>query len=184
MWSWRDERNVKNNSNMKCSKEISNRLKIARQRAGFRSARAFAMAHKIPYVTYSQHEAGSRRLNPDTLLKYATLLHVSPAWILSGENVGHLFVSEGNDGAAYGTNSQRKSEIDWDLFFILFDEIHAFIEENKVDVTSKDEVKLCVDFYNVLEGNAGTHDEKRTMVKNLLRSISVFDQRIDQYKRT
>ena len=177
MWSWRDERNVENNLNMKCSKEISNRLKSARQRAGFRSARSFAMTHKIPYVTYSQHEAGSRRLNPDTLLKYATLLHVSPAWVLSGEHVGQLFVSEGNDGITYGANSQKKSEIDLELFFILFDEVQAFIKENKADVAPKDEIKLCVDFYNLLAGNTGTHDEKRAMVKNLLRSIAVFDHR-------
>jgi len=163
---------------MKCSKEISNRLKLARQRAGFRSARSFAIAHNVPYVTYSQHEAGSRRLNPDTLLKYATLLYVSPAWILSGELVGQLFVSEGNDGVTYGAHSQRKNEIDLELFFIVFDEIQGFINENKADVTPKDEVKLCVDFYNVLAGNAGTYDEKRAMVKNLLRSIAVFDQRI------
>jgi len=76
------------------SQTIGQRLKLARKTAGFRSASGFAHHNNIPVSTYSQHETGKRILNADLLLQYATLLNISPAWLLTGNDA---FKSRGQD---------------------------------------------------------------------------------------
>lgn len=71
--------------NTSSSKGICERLKKTRISAGYRSARAFAIAHNVPYITYSQHEVGKRKTNPETIIKYAEYLNIDPAWLLTGK---------------------------------------------------------------------------------------------------
>ena len=62
------------------------RLRLARQRAGFRSAAEAARALKVPYGTYSGHEAGSRGFNLDDAVAYAETFQVGVYWLAFGEN--------------------------------------------------------------------------------------------------
>ncbi len=60
------------------------RLKIARKAAGFKSAKEFCDKYNIPSSTYSLHETGGRNLKPKIAEKYANLLSVNAAWLLTG----------------------------------------------------------------------------------------------------
>lgn len=60
------------------------RLKWARERRGYTSARAFAERHGFNYNTYSQHERGHSGITR-AAKDYAKALRVSEAWLLTGE---------------------------------------------------------------------------------------------------
>ncbi len=64
---------------------IANRLKEARSRRGFRSARSFSKYNGFAESTYAQHESGKRKLNIETLLIYSQKLSIEPEWLLTGE---------------------------------------------------------------------------------------------------
>jgi hypothetical protein len=63
---------------------IGARLKEARINAGFRSARAFALAHDIRPRTYQNHENGDFEAAITTLIKYSQLLNSSYVWLING----------------------------------------------------------------------------------------------------
>lgn len=67
----------------------SERLRWAREQAGYRSAAAFARAADVPEVTYRAHEkgpraVGGRGLTEQTARGYGGHLGVSWAWLLTG----------------------------------------------------------------------------------------------------
>lgn len=64
--------------------ERHERLRLARQRAGFRSAADAARRLGIPYGTYSGHESGLRGIKQDELSLYATTFQVPLAWLAFG----------------------------------------------------------------------------------------------------
>ncbi len=64
---------------------ICKRLKEARIKRGFSSARNFALHQNIPDSTYTQHESGKRQISIGTLIYYSNLLDVSSAWLLTGK---------------------------------------------------------------------------------------------------
>ena len=65
-------------------KLIASRLKEARIKRGYRSARIFSQYNNLAESTYAQHESGKRKLNIDTLLQYSQILSVDPCWLLTG----------------------------------------------------------------------------------------------------
>ena len=66
-------------------KEIAGRLKLARIKKGYKSARSFSKLNNLAESTYAQHESGKRKLNTTTLLHYSEKLSVNPGWILTGQ---------------------------------------------------------------------------------------------------
>ncbi|NQY42566.1 MAG: helix-turn-helix transcriptional regulator [Legionellales bacterium] len=66
-------------------KEIAGRLKLARSKKGYKSARSFSKQNNLAESTYAQHESGKRKLNTTTLLNYREKLSVNPGWILTGQ---------------------------------------------------------------------------------------------------
>lgn len=60
------------------------RLKLARERAGFETARAGAERVGVPYDTYAQHENGTRGVPKNRVEVYARAFGVEPQWILYG----------------------------------------------------------------------------------------------------
>jgi len=64
--------------------EVSDRLKHAREAAGYESARAAADAIGIPAATYTQHENGIRGLPAGKARLYAHAFAVTPEWLLYG----------------------------------------------------------------------------------------------------
>jgi SOS-response transcriptional repressor LexA len=60
----------------------SERLRWAREQAGFATAADFARAHGIEIGTYRHHENGIRGIRPATARRYAELLGIDPQWLL------------------------------------------------------------------------------------------------------
>lgn len=60
------------------------RLKQARERAGFADAKAAAKAFGWGYEAYKKHESGENGIRPQVAEKYATAFSVSPHWLLFG----------------------------------------------------------------------------------------------------
>lgn len=71
------------------------RLRAARRRANWKSARAFALAHGVDETTYRRHEAkpgapGHRSFYEDSAQTYADALGVNWMWLLYGDKVAPM----------------------------------------------------------------------------------------------
>lgn len=64
----------------------NSRLKIARERAGFKTASAFAAKFGLTESTYRSTENGTRGLRIETAKQYAKLLGVSWQWLIDGDS--------------------------------------------------------------------------------------------------
>lgn len=64
--------------------DIHARLKWAREKRGYASAREAADAMGVRYSTYAGHESGSRGIKREALRRYARFFRVSPAWLEFG----------------------------------------------------------------------------------------------------
>ena len=62
----------------------SDRLEMARKRAGFDTASDAARAMGVPVQTYLAHENGSRAFDVETALKYARKFQVPIGWLAGG----------------------------------------------------------------------------------------------------
>lgn len=71
---------------------LGERLKQAREAAGFETAALAAERVGVPYHTYAQHENGTRGFRADKANLYARAFGVSPVWLLFGK--GEAGVSE------------------------------------------------------------------------------------------
>lgn len=67
------------------SEQVGQRLRLARQAAGFKTARAFAQAHDIAQSTYSQYETGKRHFSVGVLAKLTECLKINPNWLVCGK---------------------------------------------------------------------------------------------------
>ncbi|MFO1259031.1 MAG: XRE family transcriptional regulator [Gammaproteobacteria bacterium] len=64
--------------------KICERLKDARIKAGFGSAKEFAEKTNLKISTYSLHEAGTRGMSIEVIEHYAGLLEINASWLLTG----------------------------------------------------------------------------------------------------
>ena len=64
--------------------DASERLREAREKSGWHSAKAAAEAMGIPVATYIQHENGTRGFPADRAVRYARFFRVTPEWLLYG----------------------------------------------------------------------------------------------------
>lgn len=71
----------------KAEMDISERLRQARQKAGFNSAADAARRLNIPYGTYSGHENGSRGIKREDVDRYARAFGVSRSWLEYGQDM-------------------------------------------------------------------------------------------------
>ena len=76
----------------------ADRLRQARERAGFPSAKSAAEAMGVPVATYVQHENGSRGYPAGRAERYGRFLKVAPEWLLYGR--------QGDDAVAAGLGPQ------------------------------------------------------------------------------
>lgn len=65
--------------------EASNRLKRARERSGYDSAKGAAEAMGVSVPTYIQHENGTRGFPASRAERYARFFRVAPEWLLYGK---------------------------------------------------------------------------------------------------
>lgn len=83
----------------------SERLRDARGRAGFSSAKSAAEAMGVPVATYIQHENGSRGFPADRAARYGRFFRVAPEWLLYGKQKGDV------DSVSLGPQLYVKGEV-------------------------------------------------------------------------
>lgn len=160
------------------SKQIALRLKIARKTAGYKRAKNFALTHKIPFSTYSQHETGKRPLSAELLLKYGEILEINPSWLLTGK--GHpcpgsyseparnlLIESEVEALSTEGifptpefpTISAEDTDavVNMKLFKKILLQVASLLADKKLALDRGELVDFCIDIYNNI---IGISDEK------------------------
>lgn len=71
------------------------RLKEARMKAGYSSAKAAAEAMGVPVATYIQHENGHRGIPASRAARYAKFFRTSPEWLIYGKDVSSQIVTLG-----------------------------------------------------------------------------------------
>lgn len=64
---------------------MANRLRRAREDAGYRTATAAIEKFKWPSSSYRAHENGQNNFNPETAQQYAEAYGASAAWLLLGD---------------------------------------------------------------------------------------------------
>jgi DNA-binding XRE family transcriptional regulator len=64
------------------------RLKAAREAAGYPNAKDAALAMGASVATYIQHENGTRNFPTDRAQRYARFFRTTPEWLLYGREVG------------------------------------------------------------------------------------------------
>ncbi len=67
-----------------CMNTPADRLKSARERAGYETAKAAAEAMGVAIATYIQHENGSRGVPAARAERYGRFFRVAPEWLLYG----------------------------------------------------------------------------------------------------
>ena len=72
----------------------SDRLRRAREKAGYSSAKAAAEAMGVPVATYIQHENGSRGFPASRAERYARFFRVAPEWLLYGSRAADTHPAE------------------------------------------------------------------------------------------
>ena len=63
---------------------ICGKLRIARKKLGFKTAKEFAINHNILASTYSMHESGRKGLRLKVTQNYCMLLKIEINWLLTG----------------------------------------------------------------------------------------------------
>ncbi|MCW5589650.1 MAG: helix-turn-helix transcriptional regulator [Legionellales bacterium] len=182
---------------MKNSLQIANRLKFSRVKAGFKSAKAFAVTHNIPYITYSQHEAGKRKLSPEIILKYSQYMKVSPGWLLTGQGSEEEIqqdseeyeptspsqvdlACQSSDSVEYkilsyaGITSFR---INADLFADIYIEVNNLLGNLNSNISDRDKIKLCIDLYQTLSSVDKDTQSKFDILKALVNAIKTIKYR-------
>lgn len=66
-------------------KEMGERLKQAREKAGYPSTTEFCKEHDFPLDYYNEHEAGQRGIKVSYAQRYAKALNVTLDWLILGD---------------------------------------------------------------------------------------------------
>lgn len=68
----------------KLKSKICERLKRARQEAGYATAKSFSERNNVKISTYALHEAGTRSMSFEIIEHYSKLLDINASWLLTG----------------------------------------------------------------------------------------------------
>ena len=67
------------------TKHIGERLRLARQLAGYRTISDFVHKHKFAKSTYTQYETGARSFHTELAVQFASLFKTNLIWLLTGK---------------------------------------------------------------------------------------------------
>lgn len=103
--------------------DASERLKQARARSGYLSAKSAAEAMGVPVPTYIQHENGVRGFPASRAQRYAKFFRVTPEWLLYGSRneaqpveLGPRLFVKGEVAAGVWKEAWEVREDDWEVF--------------------------------------------------------------------
>lgn len=103
----------------------SERLKAAREKSGYSSAKMAAEAMGVSVATYVQHENGTRGYPVAKAERYAKFFRVTPEWLLYGRSkgedispaqLGPLIFIQGSVAAGVFKERMEIAEEDWETF--------------------------------------------------------------------
>lgn len=101
----------------------SDRLKLARERAGYESAKSAAEAMGVPVATYIQHENGARGFPAARAERYARFFRVTPEWLLYGRvgdaqsiELGPRLFVKGDVAAGVWKEAWEIDPDEWEVF--------------------------------------------------------------------
>jgi|688.fasta_scaffold233453_2 hypothetical protein len=134
--------------------KIAKRLKNARIKAGYKTAKEFAIKHNIPYITYAQHESGKRRLNAKYIMEYSNLLGVKSNWLL-GEEKGQTDQLQKQPRPPKLKDSQHLINVDF--FLQIVRQIIFLNAQKNEDASMLDLAKTAVDVYNHFQSNKNVY---------------------------
>ena len=104
-------------------KDSAIRLRQARERAGYDSAKAAAEAMGVSVATYIQHENGTRGIPASRAERYAKFFRVAPEWILYGKStvlartpLGPQLEVRGNVAAGIWLEATELARDEWETF--------------------------------------------------------------------
>lgn len=84
------------------------RLRTARVAKGYHNAKLFAKQYGFVYTTYISHENGKLPISENAARKYATILNISPAWLLHG-TINNKEEASGGDNNSTNKSLQRRA---------------------------------------------------------------------------
>lgn len=103
--------------------DASERLKQARKKGSYSSAKAAAEAMGVPIATYLQHENGTRGFPASVAARYARFFRVKPEWLLYGKTSGDTVIElgprlyvVGSVAAGVFSEQWRRDESQWEAF--------------------------------------------------------------------
>jgi hypothetical protein len=73
-------------SQIEVRQKVANRLKVARESAGYTSAQDFCKTHNLPLEQYIRHENGDSIIRASQAMQYAKLLNTTLQWLMLGDN--------------------------------------------------------------------------------------------------
>ena len=146
-------------------KEIANRLKQARVKAGFNTAKAFAQTLRIPLSTYTKHENGQRNINYDVLQKYAKILKANITWLLTGNNKDRQSINMENH------------PIDTELLEYILNRVYKISQGKTHKNEFKNMIKIAVSIYEsvikLIEDNSSQRQIAETLINTLLKTTNI-----------
>lgn len=104
---------------------MGDRLRAARQKAGYESAKMAAEAMGVSVATYIQHENGIRNYPADRAQRYARFFRSTPEWLLYGRelgervtaaNLGPMIPIQGAVAAGVWRERMEYDESEWETF--------------------------------------------------------------------
>lgn len=103
--------------------EASERLRQAREKSGYSSAKSAAEAMGVPVPTYIQHENGARGFPAGRAERYARFFRVAPEWLLYGSRaearpaeLGPRLFVKGEVAAGVWKEAWEVPEDEWEMF--------------------------------------------------------------------
>lgn len=151
--------------------DASNRLRAAREAAGYETAQEFAEKNNFAKSTYNTHETGARGMNAEVAEKYANLLKISPSWLLFGKE--HIVVSVSSAGEV------QPSDIDLDALNVTGSAQADAWHKNANWPTSEWKVEVCPKDPRFLEAElfcllvAGDDMNKKYQKDDILRCLPI-----------
>lgn len=104
--------------------DASDRLRQAREKSGYSSAKSAAEAMGVPVATYVQHENGARGYPASRAQRYARFFRVTPEWLLYGSKnpdtqpteLGPRLFVKGSVAAGLWKEAWEFDEDEWEVF--------------------------------------------------------------------
>jgi len=152
---------------MHFDKKIAERLRSARIKSGYPSAKLFAKANNLPYVTYSQYETGKRRISSESILRFANLLNISPSWLLTGHTDSSSTINQEN---LYSSQQLNHTSINADFLADVFEAVNQMICVSDSKLSDRDKIILTAELYSALNNNADIITKKNNL-KALINAI-------------